>query len=79
MTDHGPYSPYQQAPKYPELPRHRETTRWLHGLLTIVTGGMWALVWIPLAIAANAANSADKRRYQRECAAWRQYQIGLLR
>lgn len=86
MTNYGPYNQYQlpeiprsvpQAPKYPELPRHRKTSNWIHCLLTILTGGLWGIVWVTVAISAGSANAADKARYQREVAAWHAYEQQL--
>jgi hypothetical protein len=85
MPNYGPYNQYQmpdpnwnmpvqRPPKYPELPRHRETSKWIHGILTVITGGLWAVVWVTVAVSAGAANAADKARYQREVAAWHNYQ-----
>jgi hypothetical protein len=88
MPDYGPYNQYQmpelprnapqpRAPKYPEAPRHRQTSNWIHGILTIFTGGLWGIVWIIVAMSAGAANSADRARYQREVSRWHAYQDQL--
>jgi hypothetical protein len=83
MTNYGPYSQYQlpeiprnvpQAPKYPTLPRHRQTSNWIHGILTVLTGGLWGIVWVTVVIISGAANSADRARYQREVARWHAYE-----
>jgi len=84
MTNYGPYSQYQmpelprnapqRAPKYPEPPRHRKTSNWIHGILTILTGGLWGIVWVTAAISAGSANTADRARYQREVRNWHAYE-----
>ncbi|MCM3846825.1 hypothetical protein ND486_11555 [Pseudonocardia sp. DR1-2] len=44
----------------------------LHLILTVITFGMWAFVWIIMVLAHKAGESADQTRYSRE---YEQYRI----
>lgn len=57
-------------PARPEPPRDEQPAHILHLLLSIITGGIWILVWVLVGVNANANNRAMRARYTDDVAAW---------
>jgi uncharacterized membrane protein len=64
-------------PHRPIEPRYRSTTHLLHLILTILTFGFWAFVWVVVVLVVNGTNASKRAgheqamaRYERELWAW---------
>jgi len=62
------------VPIPPLEPQIQKMSHLLHLVLTLLTAGLWLLVWIPLAAGINRANEKERQRYARERA---EYQLAL--
>lgn len=58
-------------PVRPEPPRDEQPAHILHLLLSIITGGIWILVWVLIGVNTSANNRAQRDRYESDLADWR--------
>jgi hypothetical protein len=58
-------------PVRPEPPRDEQPAHILHLLLSIITGGIWILVWVLVAVNTSSNNRANRNRYDGDLADWR--------
>lgn len=57
-------------PPPPLPPRYVETSHVLHLVLTILTMGFWAIVWIVMVIANGSTNQQRRSDYEQQYAVW---------
>jgi hypothetical protein len=57
-------------PLAPLPPRHREPHHVVHLILTLLTAGLWLGAWVVAALIAAAENAQERKRYEREAAAY---------
>jgi hypothetical protein len=62
------YSPFPVFPSPRERPKPRNANQILHLLLTIVSGGLWAVVWLLVALETARLNRNDTDEYERKLA-----------
>jgi hypothetical protein len=53
-------------PQRPTPPEMVQTSHVLHLILTVITFGMWAILWIIVAILNEQNNSAKRKRYNEQ-------------
>ena len=63
-------TPLGPPPRRPIEPRYRTTTHVLHLILTIVTFGLWAFVWLIVALVVNGTNDSKRAEYEQALARW---------
>jgi hypothetical protein len=63
--------PFGPPPLEPTRPNLEKVNHVLHGILSLLTWGMWLLVWAFIAICVSQNNGARMERYEREYEEWR--------